>query len=92
MGAVTYDLIALLRDVAAILLLLGNFSLFVLTIAGRDLSNRAIVRTGCLLVIGLVGALTDARGIFLSRWPAVVMIALTIGFWALLRRAKQRAY
>lgn len=93
MEPVPYDLIALLRDITAIILLLRCFSLFVLTIAGRDLSNKAIVQAGCLLVIAILGAvLSDARGFFLGRWPAVIMILLTVGFWALVRRAKSRAY
>lgn len=92
METVTYDLFAILRDIAAILLLLGNFSLLVLTVAGRHLSDRAIVRAGCLLVIGLAGILTDARGLFLNRWPAVIMIVLTVTFWALIRWAKSRSH
>ena len=89
MDTVTYDLFALFRDAAVIFLLLGNFSLLVLTIAGRDLSNNAIVRAGCLLVIGLAGIIiTDGRGIFPNRWPAVIMLVLTIGLWVFVRRVK----
>lgn len=92
MESVTYDLFAILRDIAAILLLLGNFSFLVLTVAGRKLSNRGIVRASCLLVLGLAGLLADGRGIFLNRWPAAAMIVLTISFWAFIRWAKSRAY
>lgn len=90
MERVTYDLFAMFRDIAALLLLLGNFPLLVLTIAEREPSNKGIVKAGCYLVIVIAGLLTNGRGIFPSRWPAVIMLLLTIGFWAFIRWAKTR--
>jgi len=88
MERVTYDMFAIFRDIAAILLLLGNFPLFVLTIAGREPSNRGIVKAGCWLAIGFIGILTNGKGIFNNRWPAVLIFLITIGFWVFLRKAK----
>lgn len=85
----TYDVLAWLRDILAIMLLLGNFSVVVLTIAGRDLSNKGIVRAAGLLVLSILAILiSDTRGIFPNRWPAVFMVLATVGLWLVVRRAK----
>lgn len=90
MEAHTYDLVALFRDVSALLLLLSNFSVLVLTVAGRELSNKGIVRAGCLLTLALLGLLNNGRGIFLNRWPALITVLVTLGFWALVRWVGRR--
>jgi hypothetical protein len=85
----THDVFAIARDIAALILLLGNFVLLILTIAGREASNRGVIRAGCWLTVGLIGIVTNGRGIFPNRWPAVFVVLITIGFWMLIRRAKR---
>jgi len=92
MESTTYDLFAVFRDIAALMLLLGNIPLLILTIAGREPSNKGILNAGFWLLVGFAGILTNARGTFQNRWPAVVMLVLTLCFWVLMRWVKRRAF
>ena len=89
MDRVTYDLIAFFRDLTAFLLLLSNFPLLILTLAGRELSNKGLVKVGCYFTLCLVTLLNNGRGIFPNRWPALVVFLITVVFWALLRLIKR---
>jgi len=85
----TYDLIAIMRDVAALWLLLTDFALVVLAIAGRGMTSKGIVQAGCVLVMGLAGGLlSNARGIFPNRLVAVGLLLLSVGLWVIVNRVR----